>query len=49
MRSFVQIAGWVMGLIAIYLFVSNGTQTTQVINALSSPALTAIKELQGRG
>jgi len=48
MRGIMGIAGGIFVLIAIYLLVINATKTVAVINALSTPTLTAIKTLQGR-
>ena len=35
-------------LIAIYLFLSNGTQTTSIISTISGNAIKGIQVLQGR-
>jgi hypothetical protein len=35
-------------LIAIYLFLANGNQTTAIINTIASNSISGIKTLQGR-
>jgi len=42
------IVGGAFILIAIYLFISDGDKTVQVINALANNSVLAVKTLQGR-
>ena len=48
MGHITKILGGIGTLIAIYLFLSKGTQTVKIINSVSSNMLSGIQVLQGR-
>lgn len=49
MKHISDVLGGIGILIAIYLFLSNGKQTTNIISSLLTNGTNAIKVLQGRG
>jgi hypothetical protein len=48
MSKFVQVLSGIGILIAIYLFLNNGSKTVQIIESLASNSVKGIKALQGR-
>lgn len=48
MNYIVKIMGGIGVLIAIYLFLSNGSQTVKIINSVASNMTNGIQVLQGR-
>jgi len=48
MSTFVKVATGIAILIGIYLFITNGDKTANIINILSSNAIKGIATLQGR-
>ena len=48
MHNIVRILSGIGILIAIYLFLSNGTQTVKVINSIAGNMIDGIQVLQGR-
>ena len=48
MHNIVKILGGIGVLIAIYLFLSNGSQTVRIINSVASNMTDGIQVLQGR-
>lgn len=48
MTKFVGILSGIGVLIAIFLFLNNGTKTVSIINSLASNSIAGIKTLQGR-
>ena len=49
MSKLVTVLSGIGVLIAIYLFLSNGRETTGIINSIGSNSIAGIKTLQGRG
>lgn len=49
MGNIIKILSGIGILIAIYLFLANGTQTVKIINSISSNTIDGIQVLQGRG
>lgn len=48
MQRLVQVLSGIGMLIAFYLFLSKGTQTVNIINAVAKNSISGIKTLQGR-
>ena len=49
MSKLVTVLSGIGVLIAIYLFLNNGRETTSIINSIGSNSIAGIKTLQGRG
>lgn len=48
MHHITKILGGIGILIAIYLFLSNGSQTVKIVNSIAGNMITGIQVLQGR-